>query len=104
MGGLIPPSGRGGIAVGMAGRVGTAAVTIGWAVMIGCILGRMMVGKDTGIAMCPAGTMGDMVTIVGPILETIGGASTTTPGWVGRTPEWWLIIPPIAIAAAAALA
>lgn len=69
------------------------------------MFGRMMVGNDTGIAMCPAGTIGDMVvTIVGPILETIGGASTTTPGWVGLTPVWWLIIPPIAIAAAAALA
>lgn len=91
---------------GMAETAGTAADTIGWGVIIGCMFGLIIVGNDTGIAMCPVCTMaGDMVvTMVGTIVDTMGGASTTTPGWVGRTPPGWVSTPPIAIAAAAALA
>lgn len=89
---------------GMAETVGTAADTIGWGVIIGCMFGLMIAGSDTGIAMCPVGTMaGDIVvTMVGTMVDTMGGASTTTPGCVGRTPAGWVSTPPMAIAAAVA--
>lgn len=67
----------------MAGTApGTAADTMGCGVIIGCTFGRIIAGSDTGMAMCAVGTMAGeiVVTIVGPMVETMGGASTTTPG------------------------